>query len=176
MQDLTDISLQKGEEIIWKGKAQLPSQRVHEYIPMLILILVYANSLHLLYPVEPLPMLHELCSGNLAGGILLTGIVLFAAAPTLKRKILANQTYIFTNRRAVALSASGCVLHSIPAEQISECIIKEHSRNLVSMLMIEKSHHETSTTLLFAHIPADILKYYHRSTPPCTPFNNFSSV
>lgn len=75
MQNITDISLQKGEEIIWKGKAQLPGQRVHEYIPMLILILVYANSLHLLYPVEPLPMLHEFCSGNLAGGILLTGIV-----------------------------------------------------------------------------------------------------
>lgn len=86
---------------------------------MLILVLIYANSLHLLYPVEPLSMLHEFCSGNLAGGILLLGIILFAAAPTLKRKILTNQTYIFTNRRAVAISASGCVLHSIPAEQIT---------------------------------------------------------
>lgn len=160
MKSTTDIPLQEGEEIIWQGKAQLPGQAVHEYIPMLILVLIYANSLHLLYPVEPLSMLHEFCSGNLAGGILLLGIILFAAAPTLKRKILTNQTYIFTNRRAVAISASGCVLHSIPAEQISECIIKEHSRNLVSLLMKEESHHETTTTLLFAHIPADILEHY----------------
>ena len=160
MKSTTDIPLQEGEEIIWQGKAQLPGQAVHEYIPMLILVLIYANSLHLLYPVEPLSMLHEFCSGNLAGGILLLGIILFAAAPTLKRKILTNQTYIFTNRRAVAISASVCVLHCIPAEQISECIIKEHSRNLVSLLMKEDSHHETTTTLLFAHIPADILEHY----------------
>ena len=164
MQNITDFPLQEGEEIIWQGKAQLPGQGVHEYIPMLILVLIYANSLHLLYPVEPLSMLHEFCSGNLAGGILLLGIILFAAAPTLKRKILTNQTYIFTNRRAVAISASGCVLHSIPAEQISECIIKEQSQNLVSLLMIEKSHHETTTTLLFAHIPADILEHYQAET------------
>lgn len=164
MQTDSNIPLQEGEEILWQGKAQLPGQRIYEYIPMLILMLVYANSLHLLYPVEPLPMLHELCSGNLAGGILLLGIVLFAATPTLKRKILANQTYIFTNRRAVAISASGCVLHSIPAEQISECIIKEHSRNLVSLLMIEKSHHEATTTLLFARIPADIMNHYQADT------------
>lgn len=160
MKSTTDIPLQKGEEIIWQGKAQLPGQGEHEYIPMLILVLIYANSLYLLYPVEPLSMLHEFCSGNLAGGILLLGIILFAAAPTLKRKILTNQTYIFTNRRAVVISTSGCVLHSIPAEQISECIIKEHSRNLVSLLMKEEGHHESCITLLFAHIPADILEHY----------------
>ena len=81
LKSTTDIPLQEGEEIIWKGKAQLPGQAVHEYIPMLILVLIYANSLHLRYPVEPLSMLHEFCSGNLAGGILLTGIVLFAHIP-----------------------------------------------------------------------------------------------
>ncbi len=157
----TSITLQEGEEIIWQGRAQLPAQRWSEYIPLLILIVLLVNSFRILYPTEPLIMLHDFCSYSFIPGLLIIFTVAFAVAPTLKRKLLSRQTYLFTNHRAISyISATENLIHTLPAEDIPDCIIKRHGSDLISILKQESTGTETSTTLLFAHIPASILLHY----------------
>ena len=157
----TSFALQEGEEIIWQGRAQLPAQRWSEYIPLLILIVLLVNSFRILYPTEPLIMLHDFCSYSFIPGLLILFTVAFAVAPTLKRKILSRQTYLFTNHRAISyITATGNLIHTLPAEDIPGCIIKRHGSDLISILKQENTGTETSTTLLFAHIPASILLHY----------------
>lgn len=157
----TSFALQEGEEIIWQGRAQLPAQRWSEYIPLLILIVLLVNSFRILYPTEPLIMLHDFCSYSFIPGLLIIFTVAFAVAPTLKRKILSRQAYLFTNHRAISyITATGKLIHTLPAEDIPDCIIKRHGSDLISILKQENTGTETSTTLLFAHIPASILLHY----------------
>lgn len=157
----TSITLQEGEEIVWQGRAQLPAQRWSEYIPLLILIVLLVNSFRILYPTEPLIILHDFCSYSFIPGLLIIFTVAFAVAPTLKRKLLSRQTYLFTNHRAISyISATENLIHTLPAEDIPDCIIKRHGSDLISILKQENTGTETSTTLLFAHIPASILLHY----------------
>ena len=157
----TSFALQEGEEIIWQGRAQLPAQRWSEYIPLLILIVLLVNSFRILYPTEPLILLHDFCSYSFIPGLLILFTVAFAVAPTLKRKILSRQAYLFTNHRAISyITATGNLIHTLPAEDIPDCIIKRHGSDLISILKQENTGTETSTTLLFAHIPASILLHY----------------
>ncbi len=157
----TSITLQESEEIIWQGRAQLPAQRWSEYIPLLILIVLLVNSFRILYPTEPLIMLHDFCSYSFIPGLLIIFTVAFAVAPTLKRKLLSRQTYLFTNHRAISyISATENLIHTLPAEDIPDCIIKRHGSDRISILKQESTGTETSTTLLFAHIPASILLHY----------------
>lgn len=157
----TSITLQNGEEIIWQGRAQLPAQRLSEYIPMLILTVLLANSIQILYPAEPLIMLHDFCSYSFTPGLLIIFTFAFAVAPTLKRKLLSRQTYLFTNRRAISYNtATGTIIHTLPAERIPECLINRHGADLISILELDHSGAESTTTLLFARIPAAILSHY----------------
>lgn len=157
----TSVTLQDGEEIIWQGRAQLLSQRWSEYIPMLILIILLVNSIRILYPAEPLIMLHDFCSYSFIPGLLIIFTFAFAVAPSLKRKLLSRQTYLFTNLRVISYNtATGTIIHTLPAERIPECIIRRHGAELISILELDHSGSERTTTLLFAHIPADILPHY----------------
>lgn len=157
----TSITLQDGEEIIWQGRARFPAQRLSEYIPMLILIVLLVNSIRLLYPTEPFIMLRDFCSYSFIPGLLIIFTLAFAVAPTLKRKLLSRQTYLFTNRRAISYNtATGTIIHTLPAERISECIIRRHGTEFISILELEHTGTESSTTLLFARIPAAIPACY----------------
>ena len=157
----SSISLQDGEEIIWQGRAQLPAQRWSEYIPLLILIVLLVNSFRILYPTAPLIMLHDFCSYSFIPGLLIIFTVAFAVAPTIKRKLLSRHAYLFTNHRAISyITATGNLIHTLPAENIPDCIIKRHGSDLISILKQENTGTETSPPLLFAHIPASILLHY----------------
>lgn len=139
----------------------MPAQRFSEYIPLLILIILLVNSIRILYPAEPLIMLHDFCSYSFIPGLLILFTFAFAVAPTLKRKILSRQTYLFTNLRAISYySTTGSIIHTLPAEHIPHCIIRQHGSELVSILELEHTGTESSTTLLFARIPASILVHY----------------
>lgn len=169
----SSITLQDGEEIIWQGRAQLPAQRWSEYIPLLILIVLLVNSFRILYPTEPIIMLHDFCSYSFIPGLLIIFTIAFAVAPTLKRKILSRQTYLFTNHRAISyISATGNLIHTLPAEDIPDCIIKRHGSDLISILKQENTGTESSTTLLFAHIPAVILSHHTPTAETCTCMEN----
>lgn len=169
----SSISLQDGEEIIWQGQAQLPAQRWSEYIPLLILIVLLVNSFRILYPTEPLIMLHDFCSYSFIPGLLIIFTVAFAVAPTLKRKLLSRQIYLFTNHRAISYSSgTGNIIHTLPAEHIPDCIIKRHGADHISILKREQTGTESSTTLLFAHIPAVILSHYTPIDETCTCVGN----
>lgn len=157
----TSITLQNGEEIIWQGRAQLPAQRLSEYLPMLILIVLLVNSIRILYPAEPLIMLHDFCSYSFTPSLLILFTFAFAIAPTLKRKLISRQTYLFTNRRAISYTtATGNIIHTLPAERIPECIIRRHGSDLISILELDHSGAENTTTLLFARVPASLLPHY----------------
>lgn len=151
----------EGEKIIWQGRAAFPGHKTAEYIPLFITLLLFLNSCWLLYPVEPLIMLHNFCADGFLSGLLILFTVAFAVAPTLKRKLIGRQLYVFTNLRAVCYdAATGRIIHTLPADNIPDCIIKHHGEKLISILQIDHSGHERSTVLLFAHIPAEILSHY----------------
>lgn len=161
MNNNTPIPLQDGEVIIWQGKAAYPKQRAAEYLPLLISVVLFVNSCWLLYPAEPLETLHQFCSGNFVGGLLILFIAVFAVAPTVKRKLVSGQNYLFTNRRAISFADStGAVIHTLPAEKLADCIIRQHGSGLISILEADRSGAESAITLLFACVPADILKHY----------------
>lgn len=161
MNNNTPIPLRDGEVIIWQGKANYPKQRAKEYLPLLISVVLFVNSCWLLYPAEPFTTLHQFCSDNFVGGLLILFIAVFAVAPTVKRKLVSGQSYLFTNRRAISYADStGAVIHTLPAEKLADCIIRQHGNGLVSILKSENSGSESSITLLFAYVPDDILTHY----------------
>lgn len=153
----TSITLQDDEEIIWQGRAQLPAQRFSEYIPLLILIILLDNSTRILYPAEPLIMLHDCCSYSFIPGLLILFTFAFAVAPTLKRKLLSRQTYLFTNQQAISYySTTGSIIHTLPAERIPECIIRRHGSEPVSILELEHTGTESSPP---CSLPASRLRF-----------------
>lgn len=157
----TPITMTDGEVIIWQGKAASPKRSAKEYLPLLISIVLFVNSCWLLYPAEPFTTLHQFCSGNFVGGLLILFIAVFAVAPTVKRKLVSGQSYLFTNRRAISFADStGAVIHTMPAEKLADCIIRQHGNGLISILESDNSGAESAITLLFAYVPADILTHY----------------
>ena len=113
------ITLQEGEEIYWQGKAHYPRPGIIEYIPAFVAALLLSNAYQQLCEAEPFIILHQFCSDSFVGGILLLFLLGGLAFPTMKRKLAARQTYIFTNQRAISLyTATGGILQTIPAEKL----------------------------------------------------------
>lgn len=161
MQTTPIIPLQDGEVIFWQGKAQYPRPGIAEYIPALIVAFLLSNACCVLHEAEPFILLNQFCSQPFVGGILVLFLVAFTVFPTVKRKIVAKQTYIFTNKRAVILNdSSGCILRTVPILKLSDCVIKPHRGNLISIIEHDSTGTESTVTLLFAYIPADVLGHY----------------
>lgn len=161
MRTPTAITLRDDEEIIWQGRAQFSAPSLREYMPLLIPLILLVNSIWLLYPAEPFIMLHDFCSGSFIPGLLILFTIAFAVAPQFKRWLFSKQTYLFTNRRAICYTTStGCIVHTLPADDIQHCTIQRHGSELISILTIEQTGGESSATLLFARIPAAVLSHY----------------
>ncbi len=162
------IPLQPEEKLLWVGQSQKPLVTQADIAVYLLPggVLLYLWG-HIVAGL-PLPVaLPVEVAGFLQSGhwlLLLFGVLLLVK-PFFMNAMLKHITYVFTDRRAVAYSASAReIVLEVPAAEVAAMRLQKHGKGLVSLRKWEVQEdgqgQAVNVRVGFDYIPAEVPDYY----------------
>lgn len=162
------IPLHPEEKLLWVGQSRKPlitpvDAAIH-LLPGAVLLYLWGNMVAGL----PLPVaLPAEVAGFLQSGhwlLLLFGVLLMVK-PFFMNAMQKRITYVFTDRRAVAYSASAReIVLEVPAAEVAAMRLVKHGKGLVSLRKWEVEEdgqgQAVNVRVGFDYIPAELLDYY----------------